>query len=406
MLIKCPECELQVSDKAISCPHCGYPLKPEAVRTRKQRSNKRKRLPNGFGQITELKGRALRKPFRAMITVGKTAEGKPICKLLKPVSYFETYNDAYQALMEYNKNPFDVSKDVTVKELYDKWSVEFYPKIVRPEPYKSAWKYCTSVYTLSIRELKIRHIKFCMYQSSVTDNLGTRQPTENVRNNIKTLFAKMLDYAVENEMLEKNCARNFKFGEELTTKKHHIVFAPDEMRLLLDNVRQIPYLDLIVLQCYTGLRPSEIGNILVTNTHLDDRYFTGGMKTKSGKDRVIPIHSKIFWIVEKYYNEAIAIGSKYVFNYHDSIATTTKSASKFTYERYRNAFEFVVKELGLNPEHKPHDARLQFVTQAKKAKLDEYAIKRIVGHKITDITEAIYTKRDISWLIEEIEKIE
>ena len=216
----------------------------------------------------------------------------------------------------------------------------------------------------------------------------------------------MLDYAVENEMLEKNCARNFKFGEELTTKKHHIVFAPDEMSLLVENVRQIPYLDLIVLQCYTGLRPSEIGNILVANTHLNERYFTGGMKTKSGKGRVIPIHSKIFWIVEKYYNEAIAIGSKYVFNYHDSIATTTKSASKFTYERYRNAFEFVVKELGLNPEHKPHDARLQFVTQAKKAKLDEYAIKRIVGHKITDITEAIYTKRDISWLIEEIEKIE
>ncbi|MEQ2827819.1 MAG: zinc-ribbon domain-containing protein [Anaerobutyricum hallii] len=25
-LIKCPECELQVSDKALSCPHCGFPL--------------------------------------------------------------------------------------------------------------------------------------------------------------------------------------------------------------------------------------------------------------------------------------------------------------------------------------------------------------------------------------------
>ena len=27
MLIKCPECELQVSNKAIACPHCGYPFK-------------------------------------------------------------------------------------------------------------------------------------------------------------------------------------------------------------------------------------------------------------------------------------------------------------------------------------------------------------------------------------------
>lgn len=96
MLIKCPECELQVSDKATFCPHCGYPMQPD-VRPRKPRSknNKRRRLPNGFGQISEIKNRNLRNPFRAMVTVGKTPEGKPICKPLKPESYFPTYNDAY-----------------------------------------------------------------------------------------------------------------------------------------------------------------------------------------------------------------------------------------------------------------------------------------------------------------------
>jgi len=25
-LIKCPECSLDISDKAIACPHCGYPF--------------------------------------------------------------------------------------------------------------------------------------------------------------------------------------------------------------------------------------------------------------------------------------------------------------------------------------------------------------------------------------------
>ena len=29
MLIQCPECDLQVSDKANTCPHCGYPLRSE-----------------------------------------------------------------------------------------------------------------------------------------------------------------------------------------------------------------------------------------------------------------------------------------------------------------------------------------------------------------------------------------
>lgn len=56
-------------------------------------------------------------------------------------------------------------------------------------------------------------------------------------------------------------------------------------------------------------------------------------------------------------------------------------------------------------EHVPHDPRLTFVTMAKKYYVDEYAIKRIVGHKITDITERVYTKRDVEWLKSEIEKI-
>ena len=105
MLIKCPECELQVSDKATACPHCGYPMQPTVKRKPRVKSNKRRRLPNGFGQISEIKNRNLRNPFRAMVTVGKTPEGRPICKPLKPESYFPTYNDAYAALVEYNKNP-------------------------------------------------------------------------------------------------------------------------------------------------------------------------------------------------------------------------------------------------------------------------------------------------------------
>ena len=72
MLIQCPECTLQASDKALSCPHCGYPfVKTNQTARRPKKSNKRKRLPNGFGQISEIKGQNLRKPFRAMVTVGK-----------------------------------------------------------------------------------------------------------------------------------------------------------------------------------------------------------------------------------------------------------------------------------------------------------------------------------------------
>lgn len=59
----------------------------------------------------------------------------------------------------------------------------------------------------------------------------------------------------------------------------------------------------------------------------------------------------------------------------------------------------------LNPQHRTHDGRMHFITQAKKYGVDEYAIKYIVGHVITDVTEKVYTKREIEWLKTEIEKI-
>ena len=117
MLLKCSECELQVSDKAISCPHCGYPLQPSVTPRKIRKTNKRRRLPNGFGQISEIKNRNLRNSFRAMVTVGKTSTGRPICNPLKPESYFQTYNEAYMALVEYNKSPYDLEPAMTVQQL-------------------------------------------------------------------------------------------------------------------------------------------------------------------------------------------------------------------------------------------------------------------------------------------------
>ena len=42
---------------------------------------------------------------------------------------------------------------------------------------------------------------------------------------------------------------------------------------------------------------------------------------------------------------------------------------------------------------------------AKKAQVDEYAIKYMVGHKISDSTEKVYAQREFEWLKQEIEKI-
>lgn len=73
------------------------------------------------------------------------------------------------------------------------------------------------------------------------------------------------------------------------------------------------------------------------------------------------------------------------------------------YYSYRLRFMKVMKKL--NMFHRPHDARHTFITKAKHAEVNEYILKKIVGHKISDITEKVYTHRDFKELCAEINKI-
>lgn len=412
MLVKCPECELQVSDKAYACPHCGYPMKPD-VQPRKPRNknNKRKRLPNGFGQISEIKNRNLRNPFRAMVTVGKSSTGRPICKPLKPESFFPTYNDAYAALVEYNRNPYDLEDSITVFKLYERWSKEYFSTLKAPASIRtitSAWAYCSSVYDMRVSDLRVRHIKGCMEDGIAVIRGVEKKPSAGTKSRIKSLFNLMLDYALEYELVDKNYARTFEISKDVLveseeTKNGHIPFTTDELDLLWNNIDKFKYVDVVLFQCYSGWRPQELGLLRIEDVNLNDGYIIGGMKTDAGRDRIVPIHPKVRDIVQNRYNEAISINSPYLINCTDS--HTHKGNIKFTYSKYYSRFEKIVKALKLNPEHRPHDGRKTFVTLCKKAELDEYAIKYMVGHEIYDITEKVYTQREISWFKEEIEKI-
>lgn len=122
------------------------------------------------------------------------------------------------------------------------------------------------------------------------------------------------------------------------------------------------------------------------------------MKTKSGKDRIVPIHSKVRDYVKFFYDRAILSNSEFLF-------TTFELNAKCGYDHYYRMFDKIKESLNLNSNHRPHDPRKFFVTEAKRNNVDEYAIKRLVGHLIEDITENVYTERDIEWLRSEIEKI-
>ena len=411
MLIKCPECELQVSDKAISCPHCGYPLHSNDETKPRKRLNRRRRLPNGFGQITEIKNQKLRKPFRASVTVAKTSEGKFVRKLLKPEAYFSTYNEAYAALIEYNKNPYELESSITVKELYEKWTDEYFKtlkSISSTRTITSAWSYCSAIYNMRASDVRARHIKGCMEEGTAIVKGEKRYPTAGVKSRIKSMFNLMFDYALEYEIVDKNYARTFNLSDAIIKEKEevkrgHIPFSDEEMKILWNHVDITKYVDVILIQCYSGWRPQELGLLKLENINLDDWTFTGGMKTDAGTNRTVPIHPKIRYLVQQKYKEAVMLESEYLINCTDT--TTHRSNMKLTYDKYQKRFIRVRDELKLNPQHRAHDGRVHFVTAAKKYGVDEYAIKYIVGHAINDITEKIYTKRTVDWLKDEIEKI-
>lgn len=400
MLIKCPECELQVSDKAFSCPHCGYPIQPN-VKPVIRKSPKRKRLPNGFGQISELKNRNLRKPFRAMITVGFNEVGKPISKLLQPEAYFKTYNEAYEALIEHNKNPYVITETLTLEELHERWLNDYSrrnPKSKR-NYVGSCWFCCKPLYSISIKDIHPIQLKRMIDEADCSANIKSR---------MKSMLNMMFDYAVEYELINRNPAKAFKLSDEIVINrsvvdKEHIDFTDQEMKTLWKSLDKHYLVGAVIIQCFMGWRPQELCLLEISNVHLDEGYIVGGMKTKAGKDRTVPIHSKIKFLVEKYYNRAIELGSKYLFVNEDF--NGKNQISLLNYDSYSERFTKIIFMLGMNSNHRPHDCRVQFSTTCKRYEVNEYAIKYMMGHSIQDITEKIYTKRGIDWLQKELEKI-
>lgn len=416
MLLKCPECELQVSDKAVTCPHCGYPMQNEGKKKRKCKTgNRRRRLPNGFGSISEVKGKNLRNTFRVRVCVGKTPEGKPILKSLKPICFFKTYNEAYQALVEYNRNPYDLDSSMTVKELYEKWSTDYFSKIKNSSSrtITSAWAYCSSIYSMNVKDIRARHIKGCIDNGFRVETNGKQKgqkiyPTASTKSRIKSLFNLMLDYALEYEIVDKNYARTFEISDEIIkekdeNKKSHIIFTEYELQTLWSNVDTVPYVDWIIIQCYMGWRPQELATLRLDEVNINDWYACAGIKTTAGKQRIIPIHTKIRELVKRNYDKAIKLGSPYLLN---DTGLTHSGSYKVTYDKYKYRFDKTIARLNLNPEHRPHDPRMTFSTRCKRANVDEYALKEMMGHNIKDITESVYTIRDVEWLREDLEKMQ
>lgn len=396
-LIQCPECNHDVSDKAISCPNCGYPMNTPTSTKPRIRNGKPTKLPNGFGTIYKLPGKRS-KPFRAAKTDKWTLDpstGKSK-QIRITIGYYATREEAMIALANYNEHPYNIQTDsITFSEVYDKWSESYFPTLSNPSSLRTvtaAYAYCSGLYNMRMKDIRTSHLEGTVINADVGDATKGR---------IKSLFNMMYRYALAHEICDKNYASlMFVNGSPIKkdTKKEKIPFSDEELQKLWDNKDLIPFADMILIGIYSGWRPQELAILKIADIDTTAGTMKGGLKTDAGKNRIVPIHSLILPLVEKRIKEANTLQSEYLFN-----DVNGQQGTYMTYDKYRHRFDKVMTRL--NMKHSPHETRHTFITKAKANNMDEYILKLIAGHTIVDITEKVYTHRTVEQLKNEIEKI-
>ena len=396
-LLKCPECAHDVSDKAVSCPNCGYPINMPSTTKPRIRNGRPTKMPNAYGSITKMSGKR-RKPYRVRVTDRWIIDDKTgRSKQLRPtLGYFETREEAMIALATYNENPYDINTDnITFSEVYEKWSDGYFRTLSNPSSartIKAAYSYCNGLYNMRMQDIRVSHLEGTIINAQVGDSTKAR---------IKSLFNMLYRYAVANDIVKKDYAAvMFANGNPIKRSRTRDVlpFTQEEIQMLWNNLEQIPFVDMILIEIYSGWRPQELAILKTDDVDITSETMRGGLKTDAGKNRIVPIHPLIKPLIEKRMSEAATLQSEYLFN-----DANGQQGTYMTYDKYRSRFDKVMKRLNLK--HHPHETRHTFITKAKACGVDEYILKLIVGHAIDDITEKVYTHRTIEQLKAEMGKI-
>jgi integrase len=337
---------------------------------------------NGNGSVSKLSG-IRRKPYIARVTLGwDESTGRQI---RKTIGTYVTQKEAQKALIDYLDNPYDLDlSNILFKDVYEKWSRLKYPKVSHSAilGYQSAYNNVEKLHNMKIKDIKARHLQ------EAIDNCSKGQAT---KKKIKFLFGQMFAYAMQNDIITKDYSEFVDIGKASEESKRE-PFSNKEIELLWKHIDDIEFIDTILIMIYSGFRIGELLELETKNIDLINMTMTGGLKTEAGKNRLVPIHPKIFPLIEKRYNK----DNQYlIINF---------KGKKMKYDNYYKE-KFIPIMEQLNMKHRPHDCRHTFATLLSNANANATAIKKMIGHESYATTEKIYTHKDIEELRKNVELI-
>ena len=371
---------------------------------------KYKRRPNGSGTVVKLSGRR-RKPFCAKVTLD---ERNPINgeKKRLVIGTFETYQEALNALSLYS---LTVNNTISKKE-----ALEIDPEVYQKVQDKMSKKVPTfldiyyildkdefsllSYHTQNNMHSAINHLKKLHYLKidqitlrmiqDVFDEDGSKNA---VQVHMKTVCIKVFRYAVINQYI----GRNDDYTSYIRVAKHeesdmHRPYTINEILAL--KKAGTPEAHVMLIFIYTGVRVNELLNLSRDNIHIDEKcdddgterlisYMITGSKTKAGKNRIVPIHDDIKQFVI------------------DELLKPEKRLVDVTYTNFVSRTVLIRVNKLLNTHHTMHDTRKTFATLCQMNNLNVYIRKKVLGHKMNDITFDVYTNESKNRLWTEINKI-
>lgn len=348
------------------------------------------KLPNGFGSVYKISGKR-RRPWAARKTIGWTfneEKGKsyPIYQF---VGYYTTRQEALTALADYNKDPYDLHLNaITFREVYERWSDIHFPKIKRSKGYEAAFKLCGDIENMRFVDIKLDHLQRIVNES------GKNAPT---LRNLKVLFGLMWDYAVVHEIVsqdKRDMIRYIDISKPGNPKSHsRTPFKKSEIKRIWAAKDSNPYISVVLILIYTGLRIGELLDLKKEDVHLQERWFyVRESKTNAGI-REVPIAEKIVPFFEYWTGRNC-----------DHLICTPKD-QPFVYRNYFNSYWTPLMESLAMDQHRPHDTRHTCISLLTEAGVDERIIRKIVGHKGQGVTETVYTHLELPIKLEAINKI-